>query len=112
MGHSVALQIVNYAKGMRLVAMSNRTLSKAENAFLEAGVSEVARVENVSELEEAIAKGRPAITDDALLCQAEGIDVIIEATSDVEFAAQVALGAINGKKHIVLMDVRSRCHSP
>jgi predicted homoserine dehydrogenase-like protein len=105
MGHSVALQIVNYAKGMRLVAMSNRTLSKAENAFLEAGVSEVARVENVSQLEGAIAKGRPAITNDALLlCQAEGIDVIIEATSDVEFAAQVALGAINGKKHIVLMD--------
>src|SRR5688572_18352191 len=83
MGHSVALQIVNYAKGMRLVAMSNRTLSKAENAFLEAGVSEVARVENVCQLEEAIAKGRPAITNDALLlCQAEGIDVIIEATSD------------------------------
>jgi predicted homoserine dehydrogenase-like protein len=105
MGHNIALQIVKYVKGMRLVAMSNRTLSKAETAFLEAGVSEITRVETVSQLEESIAKGRQAITNDAqLLCQAEGIDVIIEVTSDVEFAAQVALGAINGKKHIVLMD--------
>src|SRR4029079_2034325 len=105
MGHSIALQIANYVKGMRLVAISNRTLSKAETAFLGSGVSEMARVENVSQLEESIAKGRPAITNDALLlCQAEGIDVIIEATSDVEFTAQVAHGAINSNKHIVVMN--------
>lgn len=105
MGHSIALQIANYVKGMRLVAISNRTLSKAETAFLGSGVSEMARVENVSQLEESIAKGRPAITNDALLlCHAEGIDVIIEATSDVEFTAQVAHGAINSNKHIVVMN--------
>jgi predicted homoserine dehydrogenase-like protein len=104
-GYSVALQIVNYVKGMRLVAIANRTPSKAEKAFRDTGVSEIAFVGTASQLDDAIKNGRHAVTDDALLlCQAEGIDVIIEATSDVEFTAQVAFNAIKHKKHIVVMN--------
>ncbi len=47
-GYSVALQIVNYVKGMRLVAIANRTPSKAEQALRDAGVSEIASVETIS----------------------------------------------------------------
>jgi len=104
-GYSVAVQIMNHVKGMSLVAISNRTLSKAEKAFREAGGDEITSVETLSQLEEAIAKGRPAITEDyQLLCKADGIDVIIEATSDVEFTAHVALNAVQNKKHIVVMN--------
>jgi predicted homoserine dehydrogenase-like protein len=104
-GYSVAFQIVNHVKGMRLVAIANRTLSKAEKAFRDSGVTEFARVESVTKLQNAIASNGHAITDDALLlCQAEGIDVIIEATTDMEFSAKVALNAINHGKHIVVMN--------
>jgi predicted homoserine dehydrogenase-like protein len=104
-GRGVAHQIQNYVKGMRLVAISNRTLSKAEQALREAGVSDFKTVESVVQLEESIAKGRHAVTDDAmLLCQAEGIDVIIEATSDIEFTAHLAVKAIENKKNLVLMN--------
>jgi predicted homoserine dehydrogenase-like protein len=39
-----------------------------------------------------------------LLCEAEGIDAIIEVTGAVEFGANVALHAIQNGKHIILMD--------
>lgn len=39
-----------------------------------------------------------------LLCKAQGIEVIIDATGDVEFGAQVAMEAIGNRKHLVLMN--------
>jgi predicted homoserine dehydrogenase-like protein len=107
MARGTALQIVQYATGMRLVAIANRTLSKAGQAYAEAGVpaEQVHAVDSVAQLEQAIAEGRPAITDDALLlCRAEGVDVIVEITGAVEFGAQVVLEAIAHGKHIVTMN--------
>jgi predicted homoserine dehydrogenase-like protein len=105
MGRGIALQIVGSMPGMRLVAISNRTLGTAERAFHDAGQVEVVRVDSVSELESAISRGRQAVTEDAmLLCEAGGIDVIIEATGEVEFGAGVALAAIQNGKHLVLMN--------
>jgi predicted homoserine dehydrogenase-like protein len=104
-GKSVAHQIENYVTGMRIVALSNRTLSKAEQALRQAGISEIDTVESVTQLDESISKGRHAITDNSLLlCQAEGIDAIIEATSDIEFTAHLAVNAIENNKNIVLMN--------
>lgn len=105
MGRGIALQIEQYITGMRLVAIANRTLSAAERAYREAGVEGIRHVKTVGQLEETIAQGGYAITDDALLlCQAEGVDAIIEATGDVEWSAHVALAAINNRKHIILMN--------
>lgn len=105
MGRGIVLQIVTALVGMKVVAVSNRTVSEAERAYREANVDSVERVETVTQLEEAIAKGRYAITDDAmLLCQAEGIDAVIEATGEVEFGAHVTMKAIEHGKHIILMN--------
>jgi predicted homoserine dehydrogenase-like protein len=104
MGRGIALQIIGMV-GMRLVAISNRTIAEAERAYREAGVSTARSVESVSQLEAAIAKNQYAITDEAtLLCQAEGIDAVIEATGEVEFGARVALQAIAHGKHVILMN--------
>ena len=63
------------------------------------------RIETTSQLENSIATGGYAVTDNPMtLCEAENIDVIIEATGNVEFSANVALIAINNKKHFVLMN--------
>ena len=105
MGRGVALQILNAVQGMELVAISNRHLDGAKRAYLEAGVEEVQAVETVKQLDAAIAQRRYAITEDAmLLCQAEGIDAVIEVTGIVEFGAQVALKAIENSKHVVTMN--------
>ena len=105
MGRSVALQLINHMTGMHLVAIANRTLSKAQNALVDAGVNTMDTVEKVEQLEDSFAKGHYAITEDPLLfCQADCIDVIIEATSDVEFTAHLAMNAITHKKHMVMMN--------
>ena len=105
MGRGTALQIISAFKGMRLVAISNRTVSEAERAYRQAGIEDVRTVSNVQDLEEAIARDQYAITDDGmLLCEAEGVDIVIEATGEIEFGAHITLKAIEHGKHVVLMN--------
>jgi predicted homoserine dehydrogenase-like protein len=104
MARSIALQIVSAVRGMRLVAIANRTIGKAERAFRDAGVDRVSHVDTVSGLEQAIAEGRYAVTDDALmLCKAGLIDAVIECTGHVEFGTQVCFEAIRNGKHVILL---------
>ena len=105
MGRGIALQISRYTPGMELVAISNRHTEKAQEAYRKAGVANVQTAECVGDLEDFIKSRRHAVTEDALLlCQAEGIDAIIEATGTVEFAAHVAVEAIKHGKHLILMN--------
>lgn len=104
-GRGATLQIEQYLPGMKVVAISNRTISQAGRAYQEAGVEAYNTVDTVQQLDESISKGQYAITDNVqLLCEAEGIECIIEATGDVEFSADVAINAIRNKKHIILMN--------
>jgi predicted homoserine dehydrogenase-like protein len=97
--------MMSFTKGMELVAIANRTLAGAERAYREAGVERPRVVETVAALEEAIARGERAVTDDALLlCRAEGIDCIVEVTGAVEFGAHVVMEAIAHGKHVVTMN--------
>ena len=105
MGRGVANQIVNSVPGMRLVAVSNRGVAAARRAAAEAGVEDVVEVESAAALEDAIGRGRPAVTSDALLlCQAGNIDALVDVTGDVEFGAVVTLAAIEHGKHVVTMN--------
>ncbi len=105
MGRGITHQIEKYTKGLKLVAISNRTMSKAQQAYHEAGVESVNTVDSASQLEESIHNGKYAVTNNPLLlCEAEGIDVVIEATGELELGAHVTMKAIENKKHIVLMN--------
>lgn len=105
MGRGIAVQICKSVPGMQLVAISNRTLSKAAQIYRDAGVTEAYPVETTAELEDNIRKGRFSImeTPDAI-CEADGIDAVIEATGAVEFAARLILKAFSYKKHVILMN--------
>jgi predicted homoserine dehydrogenase-like protein len=97
--------MIKYTKGMKLAAISNRHLEGAHRAYAEAGIQEVQIVENVAKLEEAIDQGQCAVTENAmLLCQASGIDAVIEVTGAVEFGAYIAREAIENGKHIIVMN--------
>ncbi|RYE69002.1 MAG: NAD(P)-dependent oxidoreductase [Rhizobiaceae bacterium] len=103
-GRGIALQIIKSTPGMRLCAVANRRIEPAIAAFTEAGVQPV-RCESREALEDAIATGRPAVTDDAIaLASAEGLDAIIEVTGSLDYAANVVLTALESGKHVVQMN--------
>jgi predicted homoserine dehydrogenase-like protein len=105
MARGIALQLCKYVPGMELVAISNRHLEGAKRAYNESGVEAYKVVETVSQLEDCIARKQYAVTDNALLlCQAKGIDAIIEVTGAIEFGAHVIMEAIAHKKHVIMMN--------
>lgn len=105
MGSGIALQILSSVPGMELPVISNRHPEKAEDAYAQAGVDETEPVDTVAGLEDAIRRGRPAVTDDpTVVCEAEGLDAVLEVTGAVEFGARVALDAIRHGKHFVTMN--------
>jgi predicted homoserine dehydrogenase-like protein len=105
MGRSIALHLLHFVPGLRLVAISSRRLDDARRAYAEAGASEVEAVETVAGLERAAAAGRFAVTEDAaLVAEAAGVDAVIEATGAVEFGAQVVLRTLRHGKHVATLN--------
>jgi predicted homoserine dehydrogenase-like protein len=101
----IAAQLLSRPLGIRLAAISNRTLSRAEQVLRDGGLDQFPRASSVSQMEAHIARGQVAVTEDpTLLCDAANIDLIIEATSDMEYGAKVVLRAIEGGKHVVLLN--------
>ncbi|WP_441000582.1 NAD(P)H-dependent oxidoreductase [Fodinibius sp. SL11] len=99
----VALQFQTVAKGMRLVAIANRTLSNADKICREAGIEDVVEVASQKELDTAISQDKTCVTENPfLLCNSNEIDVIIEATGNILFGAEIVLKAIQSKKHVVV----------
>lgn len=100
-----ASRVIKRTPGIEIVAIANRTIAAAERAYREAGVDEVSSVDSVAALDESIRRRRPVVTDDAtLLTDADGIEAIVEATGEVEFGAGVAVRAITGGKHLILVN--------
>lgn len=105
MGRGIALQILTAVPGMKLVAVYNRHLADARLAYSNAGIEKVRVVETATQLEAALKEGVYAVTENALaICEAEGIDAIIEVTGTIDFGAQVVLAAAAAGKHIILMN--------
>nr|MDQ3308491.1 NAD(P)-dependent oxidoreductase [Actinomycetota bacterium] len=107
MGRGVANQIVGSTPGMSLAVIVNRHLDKARAAYAEAGVDpdDVEVVETVEQLQLAIERGRPAITQDAsLACRAGSVEALVEVTGAIEYGASVVLDAIEHGKHVILMN--------
>ncbi len=105
MGRMIALQLLTPITGMKLVAIANRTVAKAERAYREGGVQQFNTVSSKQLLQSSIEKGEYAVTDDPfLLCEADGIDAIIEVTGTVEYGATVVLQAIEHRKHVILVN--------
>jgi predicted homoserine dehydrogenase-like protein len=105
MGRGIANQIINSVPGMELVAIFNRSIDGAKRAYTETGVEDIQVVSNVSDLEDAIAQGKYAVTEDAkIICQTQSIEAIIEVTGAVEFGAHVVMEAIAHRKHIIMMN--------
>ncbi len=103
-GAAIVRQIVTATPGMRVAAAANRNTSKAIAAFTDVGI-EPAICDSRSAVANAIARGQPAVVEDPLdLASADGIDVVVEVTGSVNYAAEVVLAAIAAGKHVVQMN--------
>jgi len=97
--------MLNSVPGMHLAAISNRTPEKALDCYAEAGVTDAREVETVSALEACIARGQCAVTGDyRILCEAEGLDALVDLTGAVEFGSQLAMKAFSCGKHLISMN--------
>lgn len=104
-----ALQILSDDNGIKLVGIASRTIAKAKRIFNDSGKDSI-EVISKSELDNAVKMGNYFITEKyELLCESPTVDVIVEATGDVEFGAHVAIKAIKNKKHIVLINAELDC---
>jgi predicted homoserine dehydrogenase-like protein len=102
MAKGIINQITRYTPGMEVAAVYNRTPDKAWKAYATAGIDEVREVSTVAALQDSIAAGGYAITSDPyLLCEAEGLDIVLEVTGTIDFAARVILKAIEHGKHVL-----------
>ncbi|PIR69294.1 MAG: NAD(P)-dependent oxidoreductase [Candidatus Niyogibacteria bacterium CG10_big_fil_rev_8_21_14_0_10_46_36] len=101
-----ALQLARGVAGMRLAVIANRTLTHAREAYTEAGYTKnIAEVTTPEELQTAVRGEQAVITSNPdLLCSSPDIDVVVEATGEVEFGARVITKAIENKKHVVLIN--------
>ncbi|MBW3661846.1 MAG: Gfo/Idh/MocA family oxidoreductase [Actinobacteria bacterium] len=105
MGRAIAYQVKHHVPGMEVVAIANRRVDRAMDAYRHAGHDRIEEVSDADALARAIDAGIPAVTDDAtLLCAAPDVDAIWEVTGAVEFGCHVALDAIAHGKHLVTMN--------
>jgi len=106
MARGLTNQIVNSVPGMKVVAIYNRRIERAIEAFTYASDElKPVVVETQDALEDALRAGKPVATQDAmLLARSPHIDVLVETTGSVEFGAHVCLEAFKHGKDVVLMN--------
>lgn len=110
MGQGIARQI-GKTPGMRLVAAIGRDLGRtARAADLHGRPWKLARREG--EMLTALRLGETVVTDDArglLDAGREFVDVLVEATGTLGYAAQVVEGALQQGIHVVLLNAELQC---
>jgi len=104
-GRAIALQLGTPAPGVRLVGVSNRTAKNGERLFREAGVLRWQGATSAKEAAQAIAGDTPVLTDDpGVLTECDAVDLIVEVTGTVDFAAETVLSAFRHGKHVVAVN--------
>jgi len=105
MGQGLTNQINNSVPGMRMVAGFNRRGQRALDMFAYAGREDAVVATTQDQVEDAIQRGKPVVTEDPfLLSHSEQIDVLVDVTGSVEFGARVIMDAFRHGKDVVLMN--------
>ncbi len=106
MAKGIINQITKYSPGIVIAVTYNRTIEKAVNAYKAVGIREYNIVDTTSDLEKSIKNGIVAITQNIdAICEANGIDVIVEVTGTIEFAASTIIKAFDNGKNVLSFNV-------
>ena len=102
MGRPLTYQFEHFVPEIKIAAIASHKLADARLAYTQAGVQEIVPVDTRTALESAVAAGKAAVTEDSLLlCQADGIDAVLDMTGNAFFAAEAALEAFKYGKHFI-----------
>jgi len=97
-------------QGMEACAIADINLHHARHAYTANSIpAEAIRVvQNVEEMNEAIHRGKRAITEDGLLITgSDPVDVVVEATGIPEVGARMAYHTLTHNKHLVMVNVET-----
>jgi predicted homoserine dehydrogenase-like protein len=95
-------QIMKYTPGMRVACTFGRNVQKVAKMYDSLGLTEYIITSNLQQAENAVAKGLSVITDDVeLMCKLAAVEVIVESTGAIEFAAQTIIKAFQNGKHVL-----------
>src|SRR5690606_21249771 len=101
---------ISQMRGMVVAAIADVKLDHARHAYASSGAPVPAQrtAEGARDIDEAIRAGHPVVAEEgALLAQADQIDVVVEATGVPEVGARMAFGAIQRRKHVVMVNVEA-----
>jgi len=105
-GRAIALQLAGSVPGIRLAAIANRTLDHAYQALARAGVPRPTTVDDPVALDREVERGGVAVASDPdVLSASSAIDILVEATGTLEFAARTVTRALEHRKPVVLVNV-------
>ena len=107
-GSQIVAQM-SHAAGMRMAVVADLQTEKAVKAYERGGydASSVRAVDFPEQIDAAIASGEPAVTASAAALMESGVDVVIEATGNVEVGSGHARRAIEQGKHVVMVTVEA-----
>jgi predicted homoserine dehydrogenase-like protein len=105
MAQGLANQVLNSVPGLRLVAIAARRPERATGIWEYAGRADPVVLESEGAFEDAIRSGRAVVTPDPRrLARSPQVDVIVDTTGSVDYAARVLLEAFEHRKVVVLMN--------
>lgn len=99
--------ITNTVPGQHVAVVYARSTRKGVLALENAGVDSdrIAVVQTAAEVDRAVRDGKHAVTSHhEAMTGATSVDVVVDCTGSVEFGARLALDALAGRKHLVLMN--------
>ena len=104
MAKGMVNQVMRYTPGMEVAVIANRTLQKAIEAYEYTSITPTV-CNDIDTLQKTISSGGFAVTENAeLLCEAEGLDLLVECTGTIHYAANLIFKAIQNKKHVLLFN--------
>jgi predicted homoserine dehydrogenase-like protein len=104
MAKGMVNQVMKYTPGMEVAVIANRTIKKAHEAYEYAGF-EAKECQDLESLQKQVSSGGLAVTSNAdLLCEVEGLDLLVECTGTIEVAARLIMKAIENKRHVLLFN--------
>lgn len=99
--------IVNTVPGMEVAVVFARRSEQAETSLTKAGVSadRIVHTDDPDEVNRVVSNGAVVVTSSiAALTGTAEVDVVVDCTGAVEFGCHLALAALEGGKHLVLMN--------
>ncbi len=108
MGTGMVSQL-KLVKGMRPSLLADRTLSKAIDAFKKAGIrdTDIYTAKTIKEINRGLELGKYVACDDISLITKSNVDIVVDATGNIDAGARISLSAIDEGKDIVLLNVEA-----